>query len=1476
MADSSSSDSSPDRAPPLHVMADSSDSDSSPDRAPPLHVMADSSDSDSSDRAPPPRATADSSSDGDGAPDAFLAASSSGSSDGDDAPRGAAAEARMDGVDAYGVLQRDDGAATGDALSAFAGVHGRDAAVLAVADAWAARSPHLGELCRAFRARPALAPRRWLAKLATRDVWLAWAARGEPRPAHRRVLRALDATEPSQRAALAGAVAAAPPLRRGRRRRPGALTATRPWDAKPGEPCAPRALAGCDALGAVLAAGGGRLRGLDRAARPRDVAAAALARCLPPEDVLSKKDLGRGLMHGDPAANRAALVLVLRVLDRFAAERGAAVEIFGGCSGAAERPPVKAILEVAKRLLEGEDFDLEPHRRREKPGRRLPEAVAAGRFDFANSARGFGRGLAAALLRRSRASRAVDGPRLARGDDPAARRCRDRVVDAVADGEAPVAARRAVLEEALAREGLDGTEIAAWVDALAAAPVGASFGAAWDAARDHRGAFEDVRRAAAGPARGRRAARDGAAGATRDDAAFAAFASDVLPGVALAHLDRAPLCRVALGLLADFPPNEAGLFGAFSSFDCSVAGAAYLEALGAPLDGFLAHHCAPGGDVAVAAPRRRRAPRRQRAAPRSTRALDPTAAALDRARYMAQACEQAWDATARVASGAFAAALERGATRLPALRLLLALAPSTRDGAVLRRLALRRYGATLRVEDRVALRALQAGGATVDGRSSGLGEAASAAPAPGGAWLFDVLDREALARRRAFLSAARPSTTRRTTTATTTTGPGGRRRGDGDGASDGESGGESDSVDDADAPVDDGDDDDDGAGPGAAGDDGGGGDGSDDDSDDGGLSVASGDGDGAAADGRYDPRFLLPVGFAALRNAGAADAARLARRAHEGGFLASLPRGVGGATGASARGPSSRACSARPRGRRGGPAGAAAGAGRWRGAPRLPALAARRRRGCLAALDSPERDGYAARTPTLAPALRPWRGVPLLKEAGIKESRCGFVAVKPFTSLTPESARAKRERRWAMRLLREGCADDASGRLLRNSRALPRLFAHVDCVGTGGWDEELGRLAFHGNVPPGCASLLDEPKRTLRRVKRGARDCLEDAHAAFGAALATRAARRACFHEVGATPWLGTHVFMEPTGEGKNWAKVARYAGWLAAIFAEAARDDDVLERAPLFFTDLSSQTRKVLDCVTDADDARVLPEGYERAPRRRTADLAPLAYASGQLTRRETRTEADARRREADDVFSDEDVDYPDLDLGEVVAGIRKQLEVEKRHRERDAEDRDAPESSDDDEAAPAAADDARCAAFAATDALLLLHYRLSNRLKPPPPADETDLAPANLDFGYVVKDCYFYVFGMDGAPAKRASTPLDAEILALVVANRCELGELHLGAFYGDDGDDGRRLGRRRARGARRKLAELDADDSAAAERAEGRRRDLADCAHAPQALTDICLDAPAPARARPRPGVPGRGRDRCGPPEAPASLLVSRLPP
>ncbi|KAH8066296.1 hypothetical protein JL722_728 [Aureococcus anophagefferens] len=573
MADSSSSDSSPDRAPPLHVMADSSDSDSSPDRAPPLHVMADSSDSDSSDRAPPPRATADSSSDGDGAPDAFLAASSSGSSDGDDAPRGAAAErawtastptaaspagahaaaeasraaaatlgalevcARSVGAPAARVVLRwidDDGvwrtlarrrAAPGrppgrvdaaavrprrrgrrplrrreyagrrvprrrrrgawsrrlrdDAahakllLDALRAASDRDAVgVLAAAEGLASlRSlAALDASTRGRRrARPARRQRRWLAKLATRDVWLAWAARGEPRPAHRRVLRALDATEPRARARSPaprrGASAWLPPA-------PGALTATRPWDAKPGEPCAPRALAGCDALGAVLAAGGAGATGAyDRAARPRDVAAAALARCLPPEDVLSKKDLGRGLMHGDPAANRAALLQTPRTLAaRARLRRG-------------PRPLLAALLRYA---------------------RELPEAVAAGRFDFANSARGFTRP-GRPLFGAARAPRARRRAAARAGDDPAARRCRDRVVDAVADGEAPVAAAPRFWKKRFAGPRRDGDRRVG--RRAGGGPVGASFGAAWDAARDHRGAFEDVRRAAAAGRRGETAAK---------------------------------------------------------------------------------------------------------------------------------------------------------------------------------------------------------------------------------------------------------------------------------------------------------------------------------------------------------------------------------------------------------------------------------------------------------------------------------------------------------------------------------------------------------------------------------------------------------------------------------------------------------------------------------------------------------------------------------------------------------------------------------------------------------------------------------------------------------------------------------------------------------------------------------------------------------------------------------------------------------
>ena len=87
----------------------------------------------------------------------------------------------------------------------------------------------------------------------------------------------------------------------------------------------------------------------------------------------------RACMCATADAKRAALELVLHFLDRFAVERAAAVAVFGGCpGGAAKRPPVLAILDCAKRLLEGEDVDVrQPKRKREPQGRRVDYACRA-------------------------------------------------------------------------------------------------------------------------------------------------------------------------------------------------------------------------------------------------------------------------------------------------------------------------------------------------------------------------------------------------------------------------------------------------------------------------------------------------------------------------------------------------------------------------------------------------------------------------------------------------------------------------------------------------------------------------------------------------------------------------------------------------------------------------------------------------------------------------------------------------------------------------------------------------------------------------------------------------------------------------------------------------------------------------------------------------------------------------------------------
>ena len=140
----------------------------------------------------------------------------------------------------------------------------------------------------------------------------------------------------------------------------------------------------------------------------------------------------------------------------------------------------------------------------------------------------------------------------------------------------------------------------------------------------------------------------------------------------------------------------------------------------------------------------------------------------------------------------------------------------------------------------------------------------------------------------------------------------------------------------------------------------------------------------------------------------------------------------------------------------------------------------------------------------------------------------------------------------------------------------------------------------------------------LDRIKRDVKHAIGDALRLFDAFVKLKVGARACFFEAGATVWLGGHVMMEPTGESKNWRKVARFVEWQDAIFGEALKDGALLDRAPLYFCDLTANVRRALDCVCDADDARVLPDHFppRHAGERRRCDLAPQAYVDGTLTR--------------------------------------------------------------------------------------------------------------------------------------------------------------------------------------------------------------------------------------------------------------------
>jgi len=241
-------------------------------------------------------------------------------------------------------------------------------------------------------------------------------------------------------------------------------------------------------------------------------------------------------------------------------------------------------------------------------------------------------------------------------------------------------------------------------------------------------------------------------------------------------------------------------------------------------------------------------------------------------------------------------------------------------------------------------------------------------------------------------------------------------------------------------------------------------------------------------------------------------------------------------------------------------------------------------------------------------------------------------AVKPFVALDAAGRQRKVERRWAVSVLVDGCRDDASARLLRNKRTLPILLACFDGLTTGGLDPDTKKLAFHGSVPPGCASFLKKPAHLLAKVKRDVAHAVADAFRLLEALASFAVGRRALFFESGYTCWAANHLFMEPTGEGKNWSKVARLVDWMARVYAEAAAERDLLTKAPLFFVDLTTGVLRAIDCVSDADDARVLPGDWAKKTKpKRRVDLDPLGTAAGKYPSRafrRTPEEARARRR--------------------------------------------------------------------------------------------------------------------------------------------------------------------------------------------------------------------------------------------------------
>lgn len=184
---------------------------------------------------------------------------------------------------------------------------------------------------RAFAARPATrADAVALFELIVLDERWIQAARESfftTKNEHVHALRALDpAGDQRQLDLLLAALQAAPMLlpRWLATSARSALSSPRPWDFKAdgsdaGNP-SERSLAGCAAFRAVLRVPGKETRVMQFMSLESVSWSTILAACLPPEDVLSKKELTRGILHANDRVKSAALELLLDILDRYTAE----------------------------------------------------------------------------------------------------------------------------------------------------------------------------------------------------------------------------------------------------------------------------------------------------------------------------------------------------------------------------------------------------------------------------------------------------------------------------------------------------------------------------------------------------------------------------------------------------------------------------------------------------------------------------------------------------------------------------------------------------------------------------------------------------------------------------------------------------------------------------------------------------------------------------------------------------------------------------------------------------------------------------------------------------------------------------------------------------------------------------------------------------------------------------------------------------